>query len=59
MFGFKKSKDHDVRITDEQYKELTGKMSKKELKEFKRKQREAEADRDWDALILSELFRDD
>ena len=30
--------DKDVRLTDKQYKELVGKMSRSERKEFERKQ---------------------
>ena len=35
MFGFgKKEKEYDVRLTENQIKDLTSNMSKKELKEF-------------------------
>jgi len=59
MFGFGKSKEYDVRLTEKQMRELTRNMSKKERKEFDRRQIQAEADRDWDALMMSELFMDD
>lgn len=58
MFGFGK-KDYDVRLTEKQVKELTKNMSKQELKEFQKKQKQAEADRDWDAMFFSEIFMDD
>ncbi len=58
MFGFGK-KEQDVRLTEKQIQELTKNMSRSELKEFERKQRQAEADRDWDAMIFSEIFMDD
>ena len=58
MFGFGK-KEQDVRLTEKQVKELTKNMSRSELKEFQKKQKQAEADRDWDAMIFSEIFMDD
>ena len=58
MFGFGK-KEQDVRLTEKQIQELTRNMSGSELKEFKKKQKQAEADRDWDAMIFSEIFMDD
>lgn len=58
MFGFGK-KEQDVRLTEKQIQELTKNMSRSELKEFEKKQKEAEADRDWDAMIFSEIFMDD
>lgn len=59
MFGFGKSKEYDVRLTEKQMRELTRNMSKKERKEFDRRQIQAEADRDWDTLMMLELFMDD
>lgn len=58
MFGFGK-KDHDVRLTDDQYKKLTKNMSKSERKAFERKQKQAREDREWDALMMAELFWDE
>jgi len=55
MFGFGKNREYDVRLTEKQMQELTKNMSKKERREFDKRQR----DRDWDILIMSELFRDD
>ncbi len=44
MFFGKKNKD--VRLTDKQYKELVGDMSKKERKEFDRRQEQMRRDRE-------------
>lgn len=43
-------KDKDVRLTDKQYKDLVGSMSKKERKEFDRKQEQLRRDREDDRL---------
>ena len=43
-------KDKDVRLTDKQYKDLVGSMSKKERKEFDRKQEQMRRDREDDRL---------
>ena len=59
MFGFGRDKDRDVRLTEKQIRELTKNMSRSELREFERKQKEAEADRQWDEMIFSTLFDDD
>ena len=60
MFGFvKKEKEYDVRLTENQIKDLTSNMSKKELKEFNQRQKQAEADRDWDEMMMMDMFLDD
>lgn len=60
MFGFgKSSKDVDVRFTEKQMQELMQNMSKQERKEFVRKQKQAQSDLEWDALMMTELFMDD
>lgn len=60
MFGFGKSnKEYDVRLTEKQMQELTKNMTKHERKEFEKRQKQAQADRDWDALMMTELFMDD
>ena len=59
MFGFGRDKDRDVRLTEKQIRELTKNMSRRELREFERKQEEAEADRQWDEMMFSTLFDDD
>lgn len=59
MFGFGKSKEYDVRLTEKQMRELMQNMSKQEREEFERRQKQAESDRDWDALMMTDLFMDD
>ena len=60
MFGFgKKEKEYDVRLTENQIKDMTSKMSKMELKEFNQRQKQAEADRDWDEMMMMDMFLDD
>ena len=59
MFGFGKEKTHDVRLTDKQVKELTKNMTRKELKEFNRRQKQAADDRFWDAVMFAEIMSDD
>ncbi|WP_026490239.1 hypothetical protein [Butyrivibrio sp. XBB1001] len=44
-------KDKDVRLTDKQYKDFTSGMSKKERKEFDRKQEQLRRDREDDRLL--------
>ncbi|MBQ9302452.1 hypothetical protein [Butyrivibrio sp.] len=44
-------KDKDVRLTDKQYKDLTRNMSKKERREFDRRQDELRRDREEDRLL--------
>ena len=50
MFFGKREKDKDVRISESQYKSLVGGMSKKERKDFDRKQKEFRRDREDDRL---------
>ena len=59
MFGFGKSKEYDVRLTEKQMQDLTKNMSKYERKEFEKRQRQARDDRDWDTLMMMEAFMDD
>lgn len=59
MFGFGKSKEYDVRLTEKQMRDLTANMTRRERKEFNKRQREAESDREWDALMMAEIFMDD
>ena len=59
MFGAKKNKEYDVCLTEKQLQQLTKDMSRSERKEFEKRQRQAESDRQWDAMITSELFMDD
>ena len=60
MFGFgKKEKEYDVRLTESQVRDLTRNMSKKEKRDFESRQRIAEDDRFWDAMLMADLFEDD
>ncbi len=59
MFGFGKKKEYDVRLTEKQIQELTKTMSRRDRKEFEKKQRRAQADREWEALMMAEVFSDD
>lgn len=59
MFGFGKSNEHDVRLTDKQIQQITKDMSRSERKEFNKCQRQMESDKQWDTMIMSELFMDD
>lgn len=58
MFGLGKSRTQDVRLTEKEIKELKRNMSRSELKEFEKRQREAEGDRFWDAVCMAELLDD-
>lgn len=58
MFGSKKNREYDVRLTEKQLQQIAKDMSRSERKEFEKRQRHAEADRQWDAMIMSELFMD-
>ena len=59
MFGLGKNKEYDVRLTEKQMQELTKNMTRQERKEFNKRQKQAQADREWDALMMTELFMDD
>ena len=59
MFGFGKSRTQDVRLTEKEMRELKKNMSRSELKEFEKRQKEAERDRFWDAVCMAELLDDD
>ena len=57
MFGSgKKNKTYDVRLTEKQIRELEKDMSRSEQKEFRKRQKEAEHDRFWDAVCIAELL---
>lgn len=60
MFGFgSKDKTHDVRLTEKEIKQLEKNMSSKELKEFRKRQKQAEDDRFWDTMLMADLLDDD
>ena len=52
-------KDKDVRLTDKEHKSLVGGMSKKERKDFDRRQKEFKRDRDDDRLNVWLDFEED
>ncbi len=58
FLGYNK-KDKDVRLTDKQYKNLVGSMSKKERKEFERRQDQLRRDREDDRLEAWLDFEDE
>ena len=53
MFGSKKNKEYDVRLTEKQVRELTQNMSRQERKEFEKRQRQAEGDGLWNKMTNS------
>ena len=59
MFGFGRKKEYNVRLTEKQMRDLTKNMSRSERKAFEKKQRRAKADREWDAMMMAEIFMDD
>ena len=56
LFG---RKDKDVRLTDEQLKKVTNGMSKKERREFDRRQDELRREREKDRLLGWLEFEDE
>lgn len=56
LFG---RKDKDVRLTDEQLKKVTNGMSKKERREFDRRQDELRREREEDRLLGWLEFEDE
>lgn len=48
---FFEKKDKDVRLTDSQYNNLVSNMSKRERREFDRKQEQLRSDREDDRLM--------
>lgn len=60
MFGFgNKYRTQDVRLTEKEIRELKKNMSRSELKEFEKRQKQAESDRFWDAVCMAELLDED
>jgi hypothetical protein len=52
-------KDKDVRLTDKQYKDLVGGMTKEERKDFERRQDQLRRDREDDRLDAWLNFEDE
>lgn len=59
MFGFGKSKNYNVRLSEREMRELTKNMSKRERKEFNQRQEQAEMDAFEDMIMYMEVFDDD
>ena len=59
MFFGKRNKDKDVRISEAQYKSLVGGMSRKERKDFDRKQEQLKREREDDRINAWLDFEDD
>jgi hypothetical protein len=52
-------KDKDIRVTEKEYNSLVGGMSKKERKDFERRQRDLKRDREDDRLEAWLDFEDE
>ena len=60
MFGFgNRNRTQDVRLTEKEIRDLKKNMSRSELKEFEKRQKQAAKERFWDAMIMAELLEDD
>ena len=60
MFGFgNKNRTQDVRLTEKEIRELKKNMSRNELKEFEKRQKQAAKDRFWDAMMMAEFLDDE
>lgn len=59
MFGSGRDKEKNVRLTEREIRELTKNMSRSERREFERRQERAQADREWDEVMLFDLFEDE
>lgn len=59
MFGFGKSKTQDVRLTEKEINELKKNMSRSELKEFEKRQKQAIAGRDWNLFMMADFLDDE
>ena len=57
MFGNKKK--YNVSLTEKQKKELTKNMSSKQKKEFQKQCKQVRLDREWDMLMMMEVFMDE
>lgn len=60
MFGFgNKNRTQDVRLTEKEIRELKKNMSRSELKEFEKRQKQVAKDRFWDAIMMAEFLDDE
>ena len=57
MFGNKKK--YNVPLTEKEIKEIIKNMSSKQKKEFEKRCRQAKSDKEWDMLMMMEVFMDD
>jgi 3-dehydroquinate dehydratase len=58
MFGSRK-KEQYVKLTMQEIQQLEKNMSKRELKEFKKRQKKAKGDLMWDVLMAAEFLDED
>ena len=56
VFDYSKITEKSGVITEKEIRELKKNMSRSELKEFEKRQKQAEKDRFWDAMIMAELL---
>lgn len=54
MFGLGNTRAHDVRLTE--IEQLEKNMSGRELKEFRKRQKQAEKDRMWDMMMWADFM---
>ncbi len=59
MFGFGKEKERDVRLTEREIRDLKKNMTRSERREFEKRQERAQADREWEEIMLFDLFEED
>jgi hypothetical protein len=58
MFGSGKKTKY-VKLTQKEIKALEKRMSRRELKEFRRRQKQAQDELMWDTLMAAELLDED
>ena len=56
---FENKKKYTVSLSEKQIIELTKNMSNKQKKEFQKQYKQAQSDREWDMLMMMEVFMDD
>ncbi len=59
MFGFGREKERDVRLTEREIRDLKKNMTRSERREFEKRQERAQADREWEEIMLFDLFEED
>jgi hypothetical protein len=58
MFGCGKKTQY-VKLTEKEIKEFEKSMSRRELKEFRRRQKQAQNELMWDTLMMAEFLDED